>query len=190
MHKRDDVSHDRLILDFYSGVGPDDRGRFLHEILRWSDTDLERLHDYIQWLFPLSERSGFNPSAPLLDEYTIRQFNARADLQASMRASLRRMLSFYGLQMLETDRPRVVRDASFVERSENWVLYSNHNHLRLTRILKSLRLLGLEAEAIALFDCLADIYRIETEKPVPGISEQTFCFWQIAAAGSAFESKC
>ena len=100
MHKRDDVSHDRLILDFYSGVGPDHRGRFLHEILRWSDTDLERLHDYIQWLFPLSERSGFNPSAPLLDEYTIRQFNARADLQASMRASLRRMLSFYGLQML------------------------------------------------------------------------------------------
>jgi hypothetical protein len=55
------------ILGFYSGVEPDHRGRYLHEIQKWPDDQLESVHDYIQWLFPLPERSGFNVSAPVLN---------------------------------------------------------------------------------------------------------------------------
>jgi Opioid growth factor receptor (OGFr) conserved region len=61
--------------------------------------------------------------------------------------------------------------------------YSNHNHLRITRILKSLRLLGLEAEATAFFVCLADIYHVESGKDAPGISDETLTFWKAAAHG-------
>jgi hypothetical protein len=43
--------------------------------------------------------------------------------------------------------------------------------------LKSLRLLGLEAEAAAFFDCLADMYRVESATETPGISEESFEFW-------------
>src|ERR1700724_1685605 len=55
----------------------------------------------------------------------------------------------------------------FADRSDNWLTASNHKHLRITRILKSLRPLGLEAEAAAFFNCLADIYGEENPKITP-----------------------
>jgi hypothetical protein len=42
------------------------RGRYLREIQEWPDDQLESVHDYIQWLFPLPEPSGFNVAAPAL----------------------------------------------------------------------------------------------------------------------------
>jgi hypothetical protein len=56
----------------------------------------------------------------------------------------------------------------------------NHNHLRLTRILRSTLLLGLEAESAALFHALNAIYR---EYPTR-ISARTHAFWSDAAAGN------
>jgi hypothetical protein len=54
------------LLDFYRGTQLDSSGRMLHEIWDWTDDDLEAIHDFIQWLFPLPEPSQFNPDAPLL----------------------------------------------------------------------------------------------------------------------------
>jgi hypothetical protein len=76
-HEVEDKTH---ILGFYTGTRPDDRGRFLREILRWPDYKLEQTHDYIQWLFPLAERSALNPEAPILDAKTIREFRSRLEL--------------------------------------------------------------------------------------------------------------
>jgi hypothetical protein len=171
------------LLGFYAGTRHDDRGRFLREIHRWPDHKLEQTHDYIQWLFPLAERSGFNPEAPILDTKTIREFRSRLELRRNVQSSFRRMLAFYGMESQEAGELRVTRSVSFAERSENWLTPSNHNHLRITRILKSLRLLGLEAEAAAFFECLANIYRLESAKATPRISEETFTYWQAAAHG-------
>lgn len=55
-------------LDFYLGTGTDHRGRTLWQIVQKSDAWIEETHDYIQWLFPLSEPSQFNPHAPILTE--------------------------------------------------------------------------------------------------------------------------
>lgn len=41
------------IVDFYSGKATDTSGRTLREIHAWNYHDLENVHDYIQWLFPL-----------------------------------------------------------------------------------------------------------------------------------------
>jgi hypothetical protein len=171
------------LLGFYAGTRPDDRGRFLREVHRWPDYKSEQTHDYIQWLFPLAERSGFNPEAPILDAKIIREFRSQLELLRNVQTSFRRMLAFYGMGIQEAGQLRVTRAVSFAERCENWLTPSNHNHLGITRILKSLRLLGLEAEAIAFFECLADIYRMESAKATPGISEETFTFWQAAAHG-------
>jgi hypothetical protein len=57
----------RGIIAFYSGEAPDDRGRFLREIQQWPDQRLESVHDFIQWMFPLTEPSPVNPDAPVLD---------------------------------------------------------------------------------------------------------------------------
>lgn len=174
---------DSKIVQFYGGAGFDHRGRPLTEILKWSDVELERIHDYIQWLFPLQERSGFNVAAPVLDRLTIQEFQSRPDLQQNLRLSFLRMLEFYGLEFVQSNPPTVVFAPSFAERSENWLTASNHNHLRITRILKSMRTLGLHSEAVALFNCLADIYREELGKDSPAITAETFRFWRSAIKG-------
>jgi hypothetical protein len=52
----------------------------------------------------------------------------------------------------------------------------NHNHLRLTRILRSTLLLGLEPESKALFGALNALYR---EHP-DSIPARTHAFWSSA----------
>jgi hypothetical protein len=163
----------RQILDFYSGAAPDDRGRFLVDIQAWDDDRLEAVHNYIQWLFPLLEPSPVNPSAPVLTRDIIAEFRARPELQANLRASFLRMLRFYGL---EWSAAAVGRAANFAERSREWLLPGNHNHLRITRILKCLALLGVEAEARAFFTCLTEIYQEERGK----ITAETYRFWSAA----------
>ncbi len=162
------------LLDFYRG-GPDDEGRTLEEILAWPDEKLEAVHDFIQWLFPLPERSGANPDAPVLDATTINAFRASSDLQDRLRQSFLRMLRFYGLVFAEG---AVQRAANFTARSLNWFCPGNHNHLRLTRMLRSLRLLGLEAESEALFHALSEIYRAQPG----GITQRTYQFWKDAVS--------
>lgn len=167
------------LVSFYAGISPDDRGRFLKEIQDWSDDKLERTHDYIQWLFPLAERSGFNPRAPVLDENTIHEFDSRPELRANLRTSFIRMLGFYGFDIV--DGPlRVIPSKSFRERAKNWLTRSNHNHLRITRILKSMTTLGLKEESFAFFQCLAALYRLRPDEREPQISEDTFLYWQSA----------
>ena len=168
------------IIDFYSGDAPDDRGRFLTEIHGWTNDRLEAVHNYIQWLFPLPEPSPVNPSAPLLDAVTIREFHARPEMRELMRASFLRMLQFYGLEWREGE---VTKAGSYAERSRNWLWPGNHNHLRITRILRCLRLAGLEVEASAFFACLRAIYDEERIKPRPAITAETFRFWMSAAGG-------
>ena len=121
------------LVRFYARLAPDDRGRFLEEIQGWSDLQLERTHDYIQWLFPLTKRSAFNPSAPILDAKAISEFLSRPKLRANFRASLVRMLAFYGLELVG-DRPlRIVfrTGAKLADTLESQPS-ANHPHLGIT----------------------------------------------------------
>jgi Opioid growth factor receptor (OGFr) conserved region len=162
------------ILHFYRG-GEDDDGRTLDEILGWPDAELEAVHDFIQWLFPLPEMSGANPSAPVLDATTIDAFRGSEDLQQRLRQSFLRMLRFYGL---EFHQGVVQQAANFSARSVNWLSPGNHNHLRLTRMLRSLRLLALAAESAALYKALSEIYGNHSDR----ITQRTYQFWTEAAA--------
>ena len=66
------------IVDFYSGKTKDSSGRTLMEIHAWGYDELEKIHDYIQWLFPLPEPSQYNPLAPVLDAEQIAIFQTDA----------------------------------------------------------------------------------------------------------------
>ena len=159
----------------------DRRGRTRAAILGWSDDELEYHHDYIQLLFPLPEGSPFNPSAPVIDEAIFSAFRSRLELQTQLRASLQRMLRFYGFQFApgtadggELQTLQVVEGANYPEASRNWVRRFNHNHLRITRILRSLRVLGLENEALKFFKALKLVY--EGGK----IGQKSMMFWTRA----------
>ncbi len=51
---------------FLAGAGVDSQGRSIEMVLALSDDELESIHDYIQWLFPLQTRSSAQPLAPVL----------------------------------------------------------------------------------------------------------------------------
>ena len=133
------MANDQLIR-FYTGTGTDDRGRTIADVWRFSTDELEDVHDYIQWLFPLAERSAFNPAAPLVDAETARRFQSDAVLRKNLERSLELMLEFYDLAE-PSDR---------LERRRPWLTPHNHNFLRLTRMLKSL---SCSARAIAPPNC-------------------------------------
>lgn len=149
------MTTDRIV-SFYSG-GHDDRGRTLEAILAWDDGRLESSHDYIQWVFPTDVPSAVNPTAPLVAGQTVQAFASSSELRGRLRRALDRMLSFYGLARSGSDGGAVaisVDDSRFAGRAANWLRPANHNHLRLSRILRCLWILGLKAEAEALQRCL------------------------------------
>lgn len=162
------------LLAFYYGSHPDDRGRFLAEIVKQDDIWLEIAHDYIQWLFPLTEHSRVNPSAPILTRTDIAAFRQDELLQTHMRAALARMLRFYGL----TQRAGAVTKAgNWNERKDNWFTEPTHNNLRITRILKSMSILGLQQDAHAFLSVLETLVATE---PHCGIPVQSLNFWRTA----------
>jgi hypothetical protein len=167
-----------MLIPFYLGEKPDSAGRMIQEIWDWDSERLECTHNYIQWLFPISEKSAFNPDAPVLDEKTIETFRENPHLQQSLRKSLTVMLRFYGLQRHENTEEKIVisKSIDYPNRKIEWLCIFDHNYLRITRILKCLMILGLQNEAQAFFNCLEEIYREDSDR----IGGETFEYWKNA----------
>ncbi|MGZ3896759.1 MAG: opioid growth factor receptor-related protein [Flavisolibacter sp.] len=166
------------IVEYYKGQAPDSEGRMLGEVQGWNFDRLERVHDYIQWLFPLNEPSSANPKAPILTESDIHAFQHSTLIRESLLASFRVLLSFYGLELMQTEAGiGINRKTSFKERSGTWLRNNNHNYLRITRILKCLQIAGLEAYARAFFLVLQNIYQSPDGKL---IGARTFRYWNDA----------
>lgn len=147
------------IVAFYRNVGRDHRGRSLTSLREQTLPELERTHDYIQWLFPLPESSSASADAPILSDDDILAFRQSPHLREQLGRSLLTMLIFYGLESSgPASSPTVVRGPTFPDRATVWLTTSNHNHLRLTRILRCLTVLGCRERACALLTCLEGIY--------------------------------
>jgi hypothetical protein len=169
------------ILRFYGAGGTDHVGRTLEEILAWDDWHLEEVHDYIQWLFPLPEPSRANSFAPLLTAGDIASFRASPPHRQALHRAFLRILAFYGFEATGSGGDIVIgRSSVWPERSANWVRAGNHNHLRLTRIMKSLSLLGLSDEARALSVVLL---ALAAEPKNRAFSRTTIRIWQGALNG-------
>lgn len=140
---------------FLKGTGPDSYGRYHSDILKFSDEELENVHDYIQWLFPLREKSMAVPGSPFLEnEEIIEILRNDEDVQENIVNALIRMERFYA-------------DNDF------WLRQGDHNHLRITRILKSISLLSSKENANDFYDFI--MRRVETAMPV---TKESLEFWK------------
>lgn len=154
------------IIDFYRGECPTTEGVFLKDIMGWSDEALEVAHDYIQWLFPLNELSNFNVDAPILTQEDTAIFVTDPELKEKVKESFQRMLKFFKMKI---EDEKVVYDKTEVPM---WLMAFNHNMLRVTRIIKSLRLLGHESYAYSFHEALMN--------HSGHLSENTLQYWQDA----------
>ena len=168
---------DSALVRFYRGDRRDHRGRSLSDIQGFDFSELEFHHDYIQWLFPLPEPSGANASAPLLSSEDIAAFDHDESLRSALLRSFQSMLQFYGLDLVEgSAAAEVVRGATFDERGSLWLTHGNHNFLRVSRILRSLTLLGCSGHAAAFLECLERIYAEHSQ----AIGSTTIAYWRRA----------
>lgn len=136
------------LLAFYGDEeGRTSSGYTLEQILDWPDEDWEHQHDFIQWLFATDEPSKFNPESPVLDSATIARFNANPLLRHRLRRAFDRWLAFCGITRTDSG-------LAFGKPNPDVWKHPNHNWLRITRVLRSLNLLGLSDEAQAFFALL------------------------------------
>lgn len=150
-----------LLLDFLKGAGKDKHGRTIEEIWNYTDEQIESVHNYIQWLFPLREMSENVMGAPYLeDEEVIKSIQGDLDIQENFVKSLMRMQNFY-------------RDNDF------WLQPNDHNHLRITRILKSTALLSSKENAKEFYDFI--MRRVREFQPV---TEESLMYWKQAQGDS------
>jgi hypothetical protein len=166
------------LVEFYRGAAADTEGRRLADVWNWDDDAWEEVHDFIQWLFPLPEPSRFNPDAPLLTPQDIDAFGREPRLRENLRRSLERFLTFLGLSREEDGR--VVEAENFAARAADAWAVPNHNWLRISRVLRSLTLLGLPGETAAFFAWLRETH-LRHRFP---IGADTFRYWEQAIAPS------
>ena len=148
------------LLAYLAGTGRDARGRLAADVLGSSDEQLEEVHDYIQWLFPLPTRSAAQPHSPVLTQAEIEAIRADPAAVGTLKSGAERMLRFY-------------RDTRW------WLTSYDHNHLRITRIIHSLRLLvGLE-DARHFHEAILALH----EAAGAHVNARSLGFWADAACG-------
>lgn len=148
------------VVQFLNGTGIDRRGRSLDEILAWPDEQIEIRHDFIQWLFPLTELSTAVPGSPVLNKADIEAICADARAQKNLLRALDRMRLFYS-------------------RTTHWLTPGNHNHLRITRIISSLHKLGQPAAARDFYDFI----KARADAAPGSATPRTLEFWEKAVQG-------
>lgn len=140
----------------------------------WTYKELEEKHDYIQWIFPLAEKSRCQPHTPVLDGISVLTIrNNKYLFQSKQCDAFKRMANFYGFDFSKVNK----EDRGL---SKHWVSPHNHNYLRITRILKSLVLFGNQSVASYFYGLLVDMKEFED------IPSETIKFWHDAVYSSPY----
>lgn len=153
------------LIDFYSGVGKTKPEEYsFADILAASNEDWEDSHSFIQWIFPLKESSLYNPNAPLLTDEDILEFSKNKEIRKNVDTIFIRSLDFFFPQDLE----EIIKPA--------WVTELDHNHLRITRIITSLKLMGFPNLSLTFYNRVMKVVEMYPDV----INSNTLDYWAVA----------
>ena len=142
---------------FLSNKAPDFLGRMLKEIWNFSDNEIERNHDFIQLLFPTDKESRAVTHGFFLgNEMIIQKLRNNEEVKKNLVISAEWFLNF-------------------LRRQSRWRRPNDHNHLRITRVIESLRLLVSDQQADLFRDTVLSMLSDDAH-----ISDRTLRFWQRA----------
>ncbi|XP_058162966.1 opioid growth factor receptor-like protein 1 isoform X1 [Dasypus novemcinctus] len=144
-------------------------GVYIEEVLSKWKGDYEKLehnHTYIQWLFPLREQ-GLNFYAKELTTYEIEEFKKTKEAIRRFLLAYKMMLEFFGIKLIDKTG-NVARAVNWQERFQH-LNESQHNYLRITRILKSLGELGYESFKSPLVKFI--LHEALVENTIPNIKQ-------------------
>ena len=137
--------------------GKDFKGRNLQDIWNYSDNEIEKKHDFIQMIFPLNQPSNSVFHGIYLDDSKVIE-----DLQKNpiVNSNMLKSANWF---------------LSFLERTNHWKQPNNHNHLRITRVIQSLRLLVSDKEADAFYNSVMALLSENNQ-----INTLTLQYWEKA----------
>ena len=159
------------IVNFLHGDTEDYQGRTYNDIIECDDKKMEQCHDQVQWMFPLHEESNFAMTYPILTPEAVEEAKKSPIILSNLVTAKDRMEKFYGIGEYED-----------INKQRPWCKEYDHNLLRITRIIRCLRLFGLEDDA-------QDFY----EKALKaaeyfGLSNVTKAYWWRAAKEDVWET--
>ncbi len=160
------------IYNFLTGKSTDYYGRSIKDIHNFDYQQLENIHNYIQWIFPTFTKSQFYPNTPILDNIQVRKIKNSKEAITNIRLSFFLMIDFYGLELTLNKDIKIGKH--FESRKGNWLELGNHNHLRITRILNSLKIMGFNKERDNFLNVLLIIKELYPNK----ISSRSVEFWK------------
>ncbi len=143
-----------------------------HEtVVDFTDEEIEKYHDFIQWIFPTSQPSSVNWRAPIIDAHFAAMLHSNPCALQNYCKSCRRYLRYMdfdcngegniNIHTYRGDRP--------------FYGLPYHNFLRMTRMLQSLRETGHPQCSANLFAQMMTILRATPDHPV---SNTTIAYWQ------------
>ena len=136
---------------------PDFKGRMIQDIWNFSDEEIESQHDFIQIIFPLNKKSQSVFHGHYLENEEIIK-SLKNDEQVKQ-AIIKSSLWFL----------------SFLKRNCYWNNRHDHNHLRITRVIESLRLIVSNEEADKFHKSILEIIKGNNK-----INNRTLEFWKNA----------
>lgn len=142
---------------FLAGIGRDGSNRLLADVLTFDDARIEGVHDFIQWCFPLREASRAVPGSPVLRAFEADAIRKDVLGRSGVTLSMSRMMKFY----IDTN---------------DWLRPYDHNHLRITRIIASVRDLVGPDQAANFHDIVKELNR-QAGSP---INTDSLAFWERA----------
>ena len=143
--------------DFLTLKGKDFKERTLQDIWSFSDSEIERRHDFIQVIFPLNKPSQAVFHQHYLDnQELVSQIKNNIEVTTNILKSSRWFFSF-------------------LERNMHWNTQIDHNQLRITRVIECLRLLVSDEEADNFYNNILELIKDNNQ-----VNRRALNFWENA----------
>ena len=143
--------------EFLTHRGKDFKERTLQDIWSYSDTEIERRHDFIQVIFPLNKPSQAVSHGYYLDtQDLVNQIKTNKEAVTNISRSSQWFFSF-------------------LERNMYWNTRHDHNQLRITRVIECLRLLVSDEEADNFYNNVLELIEDNNQ-----VNTRTLNFWSNA----------
>jgi len=145
----------------------------IDSILNFKEAEVEKHHDFIQFLFPTYQPSKYCSNAPLLNPQIRQAFLKDSSLRAKQKVALGLMVDHYGLKLDLHTGKIAINPSTFAAKNKNFFINGSHNLLRITRILSSLTSLGQPELAVEFYNCLKGL----SEGPIPRLKGTLDQYW-------------
>lgn len=143
-----------VVTKFFEGTATNQSGLSWFDVLAMDNDQLEHSHDWVQWMFPLPEPSLAVPDSPVLEPGDILKITRNIELKSAYWIGVNRMCDFY-------------------VSTKYWLKYTDHNHKRITRIIRSMKLILGREDAMLFYDM---IMKLNADAGTP-VSTLNSAYW-------------